>query len=333
MPELPEVHRAERACHELLVGKKIIDVETKEDLLVFCGMPHEKFAEHLLNKTVTETGRRGKYFYFLFDEGPHPVFHFGMTGDIKFKGHQSFHYRRRRPSSSILSHPPLSDLGFDPLQDIPSLAAFSAQVSSRKCPIKALLLDQSFSAGVGNWVADEVLYQARVHPNQRANTLNKEQIRMIREKMVWVCEKAVEVNANPDEFPKDWLFHVRWSKSKKNKVKMSDGNEVIFLNVGGRTTAVVPAIQKIKGDVGSFVKEIKDDTDNNSKVEDDDIVVVEETKQNKRAVKRKTTKGDEFGRGKVSLAIWKVGVLSGLFLSINNAQYLNSPCKRARARS
>jgi len=214
----------------------------------------------------------------------------------------------------VLSHPPLSELGFDPLQDIPSLSAFSALVSSRKCPIKALLLDQSFSAGVGNWVADEVLYQARVHPDQRANTLNKEQMRMIREKMVWVCEKAVEVNANPDEFPKDWLFHVRWSKSKKKKVKMPDGNEVIFLTVGGRTTAVVPAIQKIKGDVGSFVEKIKDDTDDNSEVQEDEIVIVKETKQNKRVVKRKIVKGDEFGTGKkVSFGNLESWRLSGLF--------------------
>ena len=34
---------------------------------------------------------------------------------------------------------------------------------------------QAFSAGVGNWVADEVLYQARIHPEQKASTLGEEQ--------------------------------------------------------------------------------------------------------------------------------------------------------------
>lgn len=51
------------------------------------------------------------------------------------------------------NEPPISALGFDPILSMPSLEDFSKGVKKRACPIKALLLDQSFSAGVGNWVA------------------------------------------------------------------------------------------------------------------------------------------------------------------------------------
>lgn len=60
---------------------------------------------------------------------------------------------RIRLSGSPLSEPPISELGFDPILSMPTLKQFQASVEKRRCPIKALLLDQSFSAGVGNWVA------------------------------------------------------------------------------------------------------------------------------------------------------------------------------------
>jgi len=47
----------------------------------------------------------------------------------------------------------LNELGFDPILKMPDFETFAAGVKKRKVPIKALLLDQSFSAGVGNWVA------------------------------------------------------------------------------------------------------------------------------------------------------------------------------------
>lgn len=60
---------------------------------------------------------------------------------------------RIRLCQSPLKEPPISALGFDPILCMPPLEDFSKLVLKRTCPIKALLLDQSFSAGVGNWVA------------------------------------------------------------------------------------------------------------------------------------------------------------------------------------
>jgi formamidopyrimidine-DNA glycosylase len=60
---------------------------------------------------------------------------------------------RIRLCTSPLTEPPISELGFDPILSMPTLDQFTPLVLKRSCPIKALLLDQSFSAGVGNWVA------------------------------------------------------------------------------------------------------------------------------------------------------------------------------------
>ena len=126
-----------------------------------------------------------------------------------------------------MKEPPISLLGFDPVLSIPPLDDFSKKVLKRACPVKALLLDQSFSAGVGNWVAgtssysftgniylirnlDEILYHSRIHPEQRCNTLSSDQVETIYEKTLYVCRFAVSVNADSNKFPDNWLFSHRW---------------------------------------------------------------------------------------------------------------------------
>ena len=60
---------------------------------------------------------------------------------------------RIRLCAEPLNEPPISELGFDPILSMPTLEDFTQRLSKRRAPIKAVLLDQSFSAGVGNWVA------------------------------------------------------------------------------------------------------------------------------------------------------------------------------------
>ena len=65
------------------------------------------------------------------------------------------------------TEPPIAGLGFDALRGLPGAGRFRELARERAAPVKALLLDQSFAAGVGNWIADEVLYQARIAPRRR----------------------------------------------------------------------------------------------------------------------------------------------------------------------
>jgi formamidopyrimidine-DNA glycosylase len=109
-----------------------------------------------------------------------------------------------------MQEPPISELGFDPILCMPSIEDFKTKVRKRSCPIKALLLDQSFSAGVGNWVADEILYHARVHPEERCNSLTDDQLFRLHEQTSAIPTFAVGVNADDSKFPDDWLFRHRW---------------------------------------------------------------------------------------------------------------------------
>ncbi|KAF8272377.1 AtMMH-1 [Lactarius quietus] len=177
---------------------------------------------------------------------------------------------RIRLCKSPLTEPPISNMGFDPILSMPDFEDFSRGVLKRACPIKALLLDQSFSAGVGNWVADEVLYHARVHPEQRANALSENQIQALHQQIRHVCTFAVEVNADDTKFPDDWLFKYRWGKGKKAKaddkptLKLPDGRPatIKWVTVGGRTSAYVAELQHVSR--GSAAEVIKSDDDGES---------------------------------------------------------------------
>lgn len=71
-----------------------------------------------------------------------------------------------------LEEPPISLLGPDPLLSPPSAEEFAAALGKRKMPIKSLLLDQAVVCGVGNWVADEILWHARIHPLSISSSLS-----------------------------------------------------------------------------------------------------------------------------------------------------------------
>ncbi|OAC98779.1 hypothetical protein MUCCIDRAFT_157316 [Mucor lusitanicus CBS 277.49] len=245
-------------------------------------MAPDDFAKTMLNKTLVDTKRWGKYFILIFDEEPHLVAHLGMTGGIRFeheelgKGLQwpprfhkllvtftdpatnkEVHFGYKDPlrwgklrlvSGDPLTSDPINKLGFDPVLGLPDIDTFRSKVQKRSVPVKALLLDQSFSAGVGNWVADEILYQAMIHPAQYTNTLTEKELDDMYYKMKFICETAVEAEADEDKFPDDWLMKHRWNKGKKNenKGRLPNGMLLQFETVGGRTSAFAPERQVLR---------------------------------------------------------------------------------------
>jgi formamidopyrimidine-DNA glycosylase len=138
--------------------------------------------------------------------------------------------------------PPICHLGFDPLLNLPAADEFSRLLAARRAPIKAVLLDQSFAAGVGNWIADEVLYQARIDPRRRACDLPPACRVALRAKLRQVIRRAVAVDADNRRFPRTWLFHVRWGKKKDARTVA--GQKIRHITVAGRTTAYVPSRQR-----------------------------------------------------------------------------------------
>jgi formamidopyrimidine-DNA glycosylase len=277
MPELPEVESARRAAHVIAAGRRIIDVLVTDDPIVFEGASPERIRRAVLGRRVRAVRRHGKHFWFELDRRPWLSVHFGMAGGLHTSrqsavrlvssgrrvepgwpprftklrlgltgGHELAIVDGRRLGRIRLRHdpasePPISGLGFDALEGLPSPARFRALARARTSAVKALLLDQSFSAGVGNWIADEVLYQARIPPRRRVRLLSDADLDRLRQRLRAVVGLAVRVGADSDRFPRAWLFHRRWDRRPG---VTRHGDPIRRETIAGRTTAWVPAVQR-----------------------------------------------------------------------------------------
>src|SRR5881628_1942994 len=279
MPELPEVEAARRLLARAAVGRRIVAVRCVRDPIVFQGVSPARVRRALLGRRVIAARRHGKHLWLELDRRPWPCFHFGMAGGIEVRGRRRgrlvMEGRRaregqwpprflklllvlgdggevafrdaRRLGHMRLRHdppaePPISLLGFDALRDLPPVRQLGALLGARAAPVKAVLLDQSFSAGVGNWIADEVLYQARIDPRRCAHTLTAAEIGRLRGRLRAVVATAVRVGADSDRFPATWLFHDRWGKNPKAYTARRE--KIRHDTIGGRTTAWVPSVQR-----------------------------------------------------------------------------------------
>ncbi|KAL2332484.1 hypothetical protein Fmac_020065 [Flemingia macrophylla] len=282
MPELPEVEAARRAVHDNCVGKKITKCVVADDSKVIDAVSPSDFEASVLGKLIVAAHRKGKNMWLQLDSPPFPSFQFGMAGAIYIKGvavtkykrssvkdeddwpskyskifielddglELSFTDKRRFAKVRLLkdptSVPPISELGPDALFEPMPLEEFTKSLHKKKTEIKALLLDQSYISGIGNWVADEVLYQARIHPRQVASSLSDESCSTLYKCIKEVIEKAVEVGADSSQYPTYWIFH---SREKKQGTAFVDGKKIDFITAGGRTTAYVPELQKLSGSI------------------------------------------------------------------------------------
>ena len=284
MPELPEVEHARRLLERTCENQRCVRVilpshfsKEKDDKL-FKSCSEESFVEYCLNRKLSKVERRGKQMWLSFEDERFVLVHFGMTGALSVLGERALKFvefkvdeenwppkfykfvlefengkkvaytdprrfgrvqlRDQHPSLSM----PVMKLGFDPYLDVVTIETFVKAFKKRNKAIKSALLDQSVCAGIGNWMADEILYQSGIHPEMKASELNDVELGKLRNAMFDVTKKAVDSDADANRFPDDWLFHHRWGKD--SNARMKNGQKIHFLEVGGRTTAFVPTIQK-----------------------------------------------------------------------------------------
>ena len=256
-------------------------MEVVPDEIVLSGNPPEAVEVALVGRTVTNVGRRGKFWWLELDgEGPTVFGHLGMSGWIREVGHEGkrLHSHGKAPLVDAEGRPrflkllieveggggvaftdsrrfariwlgeshatdkQVRRLGPDAYEGLPPLDEMVARLAKRKAPIKAVLLDQSSFAGIGNWIADEVLYQAGIAPKRLSSSLTPEEVEALRNSIETVLAHAVNVDADYTHFPDEWLFHHRWGGGKGDE--HVQGGEIVRETVAGRTTAWVPERQK-----------------------------------------------------------------------------------------
>ena len=276
MPELPEVEHARSLLERFVVGQRIAKVRVGPDTIVCAEDRPQKIAKTFRGAIMEVPDRRGKQLWLPLVDRPAALVHLGMTGAIRVRGEQGLQlvahgtveehwpprfekfwlklenevevaftdprrFGRLRLRKDPLHEPPISDLGPDPIVDEINLSAVSEALLRRRAPIKSVLLDQKFMAGVGNWIADEACYQAKLNPHRLGVDLEQKEAKSLVKKTVSVIQKACSVDADKDRFPRTWLFHNRWGKVEG--AQAAKGELIQFDTIGGRTTAWVPVRQ------------------------------------------------------------------------------------------
>jgi formamidopyrimidine-DNA glycosylase len=207
MPELPEVEHVVRYLKGRVAGKKIKGFTLQDP------SAKRRATTGPLEGRLGEFARRGKLILIRLAKNRTLVFHLKLTGKLWVTPHAKppskwtrltihlgaldlhFEDTRRFGWFDVVDGETLRSLvdaiGPEPLEDDFTLEVLEAQRRRRRGPIKPVLLDQAFVAGIGNIYADEILHESRIHPLERIETLEAARMKRLHQAIVSVLARAV----------------------------------------------------------------------------------------------------------------------------------------------
>jgi len=264
MPELAEVDYY-RKLWDVGIGAPITRIALHEDKRVFRGADVAAMKRLLPRKKLVGSESGGKQMLFRFSGDIWLGIHLGMTGrmsvgapdhksekhdhlvlyqgerslifnDLRQFGRVKFHHGKEAPEWWSSLAPAISSKSFS--------LEFMTEFLRRhpKLPIKPTLLLQDGFPGVGNWMADEILWRAHVSPHRLNSKLTKSSIQPLYDEVRFVCRVALE-EIGPDfsDPPAGWLFHERW---KRSGICPKHQTPLKRETIRGRTAAWCPRCQK-----------------------------------------------------------------------------------------
>jgi formamidopyrimidine-DNA glycosylase len=246
MPELPEAERA-RQTLESALGRRIVGVDDHDTYVCRPHSPGE-LAAALTGHTLATAHRRGKFMWLETDDGPALGLHLGMAGRIVVDPEDTTRWDRftlefadggrlvlrdkRRLGRAVLN-PDFSHVGPDAAEV--GRDEFRRLIGAGRAPIKARLLDQHAISGIGNLLADQILWQARISPLRSTAGLSTEELDRLRREVRAAVRSAIRKGgAHTGNF-----IQAR----RHDGVCPRDGHRLERGRVGGRTTYWCPRCQ------------------------------------------------------------------------------------------
>jgi formamidopyrimidine-DNA glycosylase len=265
MPELPDVETFRRRLDEAASGRRITDAKVL-DARLLDGITARDLERRLVGRRIRSTERHGKHLIAELDDRSALILHFGMTGTIETsargaeaprfgvlhiglgKGRWASVTSRRKLGHIWLTGDVAAFLkehgqGPDALARALDAEAFATALGSKRSALKSALMDQARIAGIGNIYADEILFQAKLHPLTPVGDLGGDQIKTLYQTTVKVLRQAIArslVAEGPgDAFPGNWLSGHRGPGGRCPRC----GTLLATLRSGGRTGYFCPRCQ------------------------------------------------------------------------------------------
>ncbi len=276
MPELPEVETLRRDLERTILGRTTTGLWVAPDVpRLVQGLTQDELRARLIGSRFEAVDRRGKLLIFRLDDGwGYLLLHRRMSGNLLHRrnGAPADPYTRfvislddgselrfvdlRKFGRLWLVDDPsevTADLGPEPLDETFTIETLAEVLGRRQSPIKAVLLDQTAIAGLGNLYADEALFLAGVHPRHPASSLSLDALarlhRGIREALAEGLHdrgsslgSSLRDHINLDGSPGEHQHHVHVFRRTGQRC-LRCGTTIQRIKVGGRSTHFCPHCQ------------------------------------------------------------------------------------------
>lgn len=262
MPELAEVEYYRRQWDAGL-GSKVLAVQLHARKRVFRGTDTRALVRQITGARLLNSIARGKQMLFRFSGDNFVGLHLGMSGTMrteqaKFRAAKHDHFVLQQKDRALVFRDPrqFGRVRFHHGKSDPPWWTTTPEISSKsfdqkyvadflrrhgRASIKGVLLMQSGFPGIGNWMADEILWRAKILPAKLAGKLSAQERTALRRETRFVSREALRI-IGPDnsDLPDSWLIHERWNT---NGICPIHGLPLKRATIGGRTTAWCPHCQ------------------------------------------------------------------------------------------
>ncbi len=274
MPELPEVETIVRGLADILLNLEIASVRLNCSQI--CRDSDPSSIKRMEGKRIVAARRRGKMIFLDCEENLTLLFHLGMTGqlfcalpdrsidkhthflmdfvrfphELRFRDVRKFGFLSCFSTDRAFEVDRLSRLGPEPMEL--KCAEFISLFKGHKARLKSLLLDQSFISGIGNIYADEILFQARLHPLLPAHLVEESKLSCLWRAIRKVLSEAIEHGGSS-------IRDYRDSNSQKGKYQnyhmvygkestpcLNCGQRIVRVKINGRSSFFCPGCQPFK---------------------------------------------------------------------------------------
>jgi formamidopyrimidine-DNA glycosylase len=273
MPELPEVETIVRCLRSRLTGQRIEAIRVLFPPLIRNG---GLSALRRFERTrLIGLRRRGKMILIDCQNRFSLLFHLKMTGqlllcpktapldkhtrlvisfrgaarELRFQDIRKFGFVRCLKTAEAGEAPELKNLGPEPFGL--DLQSFRKLLEGRHGRLKSRLINQTFLAGIGNIYADEILFEAQLHPAADISCLRPEQIRRLWESIQFILDKAIAARGTSirdfrdgDGLEGSFQAHLR-VYGREGQPCWRCGRKIVRLRLAGRSSHVCPRCQQL----------------------------------------------------------------------------------------